>query len=134
MNRIADVPAFNCPACGAKRVLFAGDKISKNETVLEQFREHGVADYVIICPKCRNYIAVRRQASKESAGLMFRTLPGTRAFGYVTVYNGRVRGIYHTKPHSELIFEGEYAPEHPTKEIPYARVIHAKTNSPQWYR
>ena len=54
------LPAFDCPACGAKRILFAGDKVSKNETVLETLQEADRADYVLLCPKCRQYIGVHR--------------------------------------------------------------------------
>ena len=58
------LPTFDCPFCGAKRILFAGDKESKNGTVLLSFeRSHG-ADYVILCPKCRRYIAVLRKGEK----------------------------------------------------------------------
>ena len=49
------LPTFDCPnpKCDAKNILFAGSSASKNETVLEMLEENGVADYVIICPKCK---------------------------------------------------------------------------------
>lgn len=109
------LPTFDCPCCGAKRILFAGDKISKNETVLEMFRENEFADYVIVCPKCKQYIAVRRHAGKENADVHFRTMGG-KSISYFTVYNNRVRGIYHRRPEHEPIFEGEFAPKGFTRE------------------
>lgn len=74
------------------------------------FQENGVADYVIVCPKCKQYIAVRRHAGKQNANLLFRTMGG-KSISYITVYNNRVRGIYHIRPEHELIFEGEFALE-----------------------
>ena len=44
---------FDCPACRAKNIMFAGDAVAKNETVLSLLEDNGVADYVIICPKCK---------------------------------------------------------------------------------
>ena len=109
------LPTFDCPCCGAKKILFAGDTVSKNETVVEMFRENGIADYVIVCPKCRQYIAVRRHAGKEHSGAYFRTIGG-KSISYTTVYNNRVRGIYHNCPEHELIFEGEIVSDGSVRE------------------
>ena len=109
------LPTFDCPCCGAKRILFAGDNVSKNETILEMFKENGIADYVIVCPKCKQYIAVRRHAGKEDPGVCYRTV-GCFVLTYITVYNNRIRGIYHSRPEHELIFEGEFASEECSRE------------------
>ena len=109
------LPTFDCPCCGAKRILFAGDTVSKNETVVEMFRENGIADYVIVCPKCRQYIAVRRHAGKQNVNVHFRTVGG-KSISYTTVYNNRVRGIYHNHPEHELIFEGEIVSDGSVRE------------------
>lgn len=45
------LPTFDCPACHAKNIMFAGDAVAKNKTILTLLEENGVADYVIICPK-----------------------------------------------------------------------------------
>ena len=49
------LPTFDCPACHAKNIMFAGDTVAKNETILTLLEENGVADYVIVCPKCKQY-------------------------------------------------------------------------------
>ena len=100
------LPTFDCPVCGAKKILFAGDKVAKNETVLEMLREGCRADYVIICPKCKSYIAVRRYAGKQALPVRFRC--DGRAFAYATVYNHGIRGVYRKRPEYEPVFPGEY--------------------------
>jgi len=102
-------PTFDCPnpKCDAKRILFAGDAVSKNETVLSMLKETGIADYVIICPKCKQYIAVRRNEGKEkSEGVYFYTANRGVSFMYHLVYNHRIRGIYSSYPQNELVFQG----------------------------
>ena len=54
------LPTFDCPACHAKNIMFAGDTVAKNETILTLLEENGVADYVIVCPKCKQYIGLRQ--------------------------------------------------------------------------
>ena len=41
------LPTFDCPACRAKNIMFAGDAVAKNETVLSLLEESGIADYVV---------------------------------------------------------------------------------------
>ena len=126
------LPTFDCPVCGAKKILFAGDRVSKNETVLEMYREQGYADYVIICPKCKQYIAVRRQAGKQPADAHFRTMGG-KSLIYSTVFNNRIRGIYRKRPEHELIFEGEYD-DGSSAEEPSRHVVTYYYPNQQWYR
>ena len=38
------LPTFDCPACHAKNIMFAGDAVAKNETILTLFEENGVPD------------------------------------------------------------------------------------------
>ena len=38
------LPTFDCPACHARNIMFAGDAVAKNETVLSLLEETGVAD------------------------------------------------------------------------------------------
>ena len=64
-NERIQFPAFRCPdpACGARRIFFAADRTKKNRTRLflyDQLPEGSVAEFVIVCPKCRQRIAVCR--------------------------------------------------------------------------
>ena len=99
------LPTFDCPACHAKNIMFAGDAVAKNETVLSLLEENGIADYVIICPKCKQYIGVRRHVGTEMIYREFRSLAPYVRFEYVHVFNHRVTGIYEVPP-SSLVFEG----------------------------
>ena len=36
------LPTFDCPACHAKNIMFAGDTVTKNETILTLLEENGV--------------------------------------------------------------------------------------------
>ena len=36
------LPTFDCPACRAKNIMFAGDAVAKNETVLSLLEESGI--------------------------------------------------------------------------------------------
>ena len=99
------LPTFACPACHAKNIMFAGDTVAKNETVLSLLEENGIADYVIICPKCKQYIGVRRHVGTEMIHREFRSLAPYVRFEYVHVFNHRVTGIYEAPP-SLLVFEG----------------------------
>ena len=38
------LPTFDCPACHAKNIMFAGDAVAKNETILTLLEEKEVAD------------------------------------------------------------------------------------------
>ena len=64
-NERIQLPAFRCPnpACGARRIFFAVDRTEKNRTRLllyDDLTDHGAAEFVIVCPKCRQRIAVCR--------------------------------------------------------------------------
>ena len=37
------LPTFACPACRAKNIMFAGDAVAKNETILTLLEENGVS-------------------------------------------------------------------------------------------
>lgn len=64
-NERMQFPAFRCPnpACGARRIFFAANRAEKNRTRLflyDRLPEGSVAEFVIVCPKCRQRIAVCR--------------------------------------------------------------------------
>ena len=102
------LPTFDCPACHAKNIMFAGDAVAKNETVLSLLEENGIADYVIICPKCKQYIGVRRHVGTELVYRQFRSLAPHVRFEYVYVFNHRVTEVYQKNllPQGALVFEG----------------------------
>ena len=102
------LPTFDCPACHAKNIMFAGDAVAKNETILTLLEENGVADYVIICPKCKQYIGVRRHVGTELVYRQFRSLAPHVRFEYVYVFNHRVTEVYQENllPQGALVFEG----------------------------
>ena len=102
------LPTFDCPACHAKNIMFAGNAVAKNETVLSLLEENGVADYVIVCPKCKQYIGVRRHVGTELVYRQFRSLAPHVRFEYVHVFNHRVTEVYQENlvPHGALVFEG----------------------------
>ncbi len=102
------LPTFDCPACHAKNIMFAGDAVAKNETVLSLLEESGIADYVIICPKCKQYIGVRRHIGTELIHRQFRSLAPYVRFEYIHVFNHRVTEVYQENllPQGALIFEG----------------------------
>ena len=102
------LPTFDCPACHAKNIMFAGDAVAKNETILSLLEENGVADYVIICPKCKQYIGVRRHVGTQVIRRCFRTIGGT-PFEYVYVFNNRITRTYQDGeiPMGTRIFYGE---------------------------
>ena len=116
------LPTFDCPACHAKNIMFAGDAVAKNETILTLLEENGVADYVIVCPKCKQYIGVRRHVGTQVIRRSFRTIGGT-PFEYVYVFNHRITRTYQDGeiPMGTRIFFGEInndigeaQEEHPT--------------------
>ena len=116
------LPTFDCPACHAKNIMFAGDAVAKNETILSLLEENGVADYVIVCPKCKQYIGVRRHVGTQVIRRCFRTIGGT-PFEYVYVFNHRITRTYQDGeiPMGTRIFYGEInneigeaQEEHPT--------------------
>ena len=82
MPKKVKLPTFDCPACHAKNIMFAGDAVAKNETILSLLEENGIADYVIICPKCKQYIGVRRHVGTQVIRRCFRTIGGT-PFGQI---------------------------------------------------
>ena len=108
MPKKVKLPTFDCPACHAKNIMFAGDAVAKNETILSLLEENGVADYVIICPKCKQYIGVRRHVGTQVIRRCFRTIGGT-PFEYVYVFNHRITRTYQDGeiPMGTRIFYGE---------------------------
>ena len=48
------LPTFDCPACHAKNIMFAGDAVAKNETILTLLEENGVADYLSFAPNANH--------------------------------------------------------------------------------
>ena len=102
------LPTFDCPACHAKNIMFAGDAVAKNETILTLLEENGVADYVIVCPKCKQYIGVRRHVGTQVIRRSFRTIGGT-PFEYIYVFNHRITRTYQDGeiPMGTRIFYGE---------------------------
>ena len=122
MPKKVKLPTFDCPACHAKNIMFAGDAVAKNETILTLLEETGVADYVIVCPKCKQYIGVRRHVGTQVIRRSFRTIGGT-PFEYVYVFNHRITRTYQDGeiPMGTRIFYGEInneigeaQEEHPT--------------------
>ena len=64
-NERIQFPGFRCPdpACGARRIFFATDRAEKNRTRLflyDDLADRSAAEFVIVCPKCRQRIAVCR--------------------------------------------------------------------------
>lgn len=54
-------PAFSCPACHAKNVLFAMSRQARRRSRLvpvNALPQTALADYGIICPKCRVQLAL----------------------------------------------------------------------------
>ena len=59
------LPSFDCPnpACRAKHIAFATSRDAKNETKLvpiDKFTDLTEADFVIICPKCKQHYVLYR--------------------------------------------------------------------------
>ena len=59
------LPSFDCPNpdCKAKHIAFATSRDAKNETELVQrdiFNDLTEADFVIICPKCKQHYVLYR--------------------------------------------------------------------------
>lgn len=63
------LPSFDCPNCSAKNILFAGDTVRKNETIMKVLEENDSVDYVIVCPKCKEHIGVRRNLGRIGDGI-----------------------------------------------------------------
>ena len=134
------LPTFDCPACHAKNILFAGDAVAKNEPILSLLEENGVADYVIVCPKCKQYIGVRRHVGTQVIRRSFRSIGGT-PFEYVYVFNHRITRTYQDGeiPMGTRIFYGEInneigeaQEEHPTvQSIWLPNQQYSKVNSAQ---
>lgn len=74
IDRKYRLPTFDCPVCGAKHILFAGDTTAKNETVLVELEKCGTVDYAIQCPKCKKIIGVRRYTGVERAPVFLRAV------------------------------------------------------------
>ena len=54
-------PAFSCPACRAKNLLFAMSRDVRRHTRLvpyEALQQTGNADFGIICPKCKSRLVL----------------------------------------------------------------------------
>ena len=56
-------PGFRCPnpVCGAKNVAFAANRhiYNNSKIMLVADRSNGVsAEYIVICPKCKSYLAI----------------------------------------------------------------------------
>ena len=65
VNERMQFPAFRCPnpVCGARRIFFAANRAEKNRTRLflyDRLPEGSAAEFVIVCPRCRQRIAVCR--------------------------------------------------------------------------
>ena len=120
------------------RVTFPeGTAVSQAAQLLE---ENGVADYVIVCPKCKQYIGVRRHVGTQVIRRSFRTIGGT-PFEYVYVFNHRITRTYQDGeiPMGTRIFYGEInneigeaQEEHPTvQSIWLPNQQYSKVNSAQ---
>ena len=51
-------PAFRCPnpSCGARRIIFAADRQTKNRARLflyDELADRSAAEFILVCPKCR---------------------------------------------------------------------------------
>ena len=56
-------PAFRCPnpACGARRIIFAADRQTKNRARLflyDELADRSAVEFILVCPKCRQRIAI----------------------------------------------------------------------------
>ncbi|MBQ7647217.1 MAG: hypothetical protein IJS94_08115 [Clostridia bacterium] len=109
-------PSFSCPACGARGVLYADTAVLRCRELNEKIDRDGYVDYVVRCPKCMSYIAIRRQRGLEKSNSTFYS-PERYIFMFQTVFNNRIRGIYHcVPPAEECIFDGKYERSYtPTK-------------------
>ena len=85
----------------------------KNETILKTLEEKDIVDYVIVCPKCKKHIGVRRNAGVELGNLQFRTI-GYYPVVFTRVYNHRLlteKEMAADYLASLLIFPGQFADE-----------------------
>ena len=61
------LPSFDCPNpdCRAKHIAFTTNRDAKNETEMipiDSFAEPTEADFIIVCPKCKQqYVLYRRR-------------------------------------------------------------------------
>ena len=63
------LPSFNCPNpdCRAKHIAFATSRETKNESKLvpiDNFTDATEADFVIVCPKCKQQYVLYRHREK----------------------------------------------------------------------
>lgn len=63
------LPSFDCPNpdCRAKHIAFATSRETKNETELvpiDNFTDATEADFVIVCPKCKQQYVLYRHREK----------------------------------------------------------------------
>ena len=108
LNMKYKLSSFKCPCCGAPNVMYADSAVLKDASIDADIDEKGYADYVVICPKCRGYIAIRRSRGLEKSSSSFYS-PDRYIFMFHTVYNNRVRGIYHSVPPDDVaVFEGSF--------------------------
>ena len=127
------LPSFDCPNCNAKHILFAGDAVRKNQTIVKVLEEKDIVDYVIVCPRCKKHIGVRRNAGVELSQMQFRT-QGHYTIDFDRVYNHRLltekemTADYLAKL---LIFPGQFAGEnaHSERELLYSVKIPYKRNN-----
>ena len=63
------LPSFDCPNpdCRAKHIAFATNRETKNETKfvpIDNFTDLTEADFVIVCPKCKQQYVLYRHREK----------------------------------------------------------------------
>ena len=63
------LPSFDCPNpdCRAKHIAFATSREAKNETEMipiDSFAEPTEADFIIVCPKCKQQYVLYRHREK----------------------------------------------------------------------
>ena len=63
------LPSFDCPNpdCRAKHIAFATSRDAKNETEMipiDSFAEPTEADFIIVCPKCKQQYVLYRHREK----------------------------------------------------------------------
>lgn len=118
------LPSFSCPSCGAKNILFAGDTVTKNETVIKVLEENDTVDYIIICPKCKKHIGIRRHVGIELSDAKYRCLSGIPVSFY-EIFNHRLltEKERNSLPDNTLILEG-VIDDHPDNLMCYGKIYH----------
>ena len=119
------LPSFDCPNCDAKNILFAGDAVRKNETIMKVLEENDSVDYVIVCPKCKKHIGVRRNAGVDISHAQFRTV-GYYPISFERVYNHRLlteEELTINYLASLLIFPGQFRTEEMIQEYEHLYTV-----------